>query len=48
MTEEINSVLLHQPDPRTIVFSEGLIEARKKLVSVGLQRNSVVSDLPTA
>jgi hypothetical protein len=45
---KVNSVLLHQPDPSIVVYSESLIEARKALVSAGLQREFVVSDLPTA
>ena len=48
LVHKINAVLLHQPDPIIVVFSESLIEARKKLVSAGLQREFVVSDLPTA
>ena len=31
-----------------VVFSESLIEAREKLVSAGLQREFMVSDIPTA
>ena len=48
IVHKINSVLLHQPDPIIVVFSESLIEAREKLVSAGLQREFMVSDLPTA
>ena len=48
LVQKVNSVLLHQPDPSIVVFSESLIEARQKLVSAGLQREFVVSDLPTA
>ena len=48
LVQKVNSVLLHQPDPSIVVFSESLIEARKELVSAGLQREFVVSDLPTA
>ncbi len=48
LVHKVNSVLLHQPDPSIIVFSESLIEARQKLVSAGLQREFVVSDLSTA
>ena len=47
LVHKINSVLLHQPDPSIVVFSESLIEVRQKLVSAGLQREFVVSDLPT-
>jgi hypothetical protein len=48
IVHKINSVLLHQPDPIIVVFSESLIEAREKLVSAGLQREFMVSDIPTA
>ena len=48
LVHKVNSVLQHRPDPSIVVFSESLIEARQKLVSAGLQREFVVSDLSTA
>ena len=48
LVHKVNEVLLHQPDPSIVVFSESLIEARQKLVSAGLQSEFVVSDLPIA
>ena len=48
LVHKVNAVLLHQPDPSIVVFSESLIEARQKLVSAGLQSEFVVSDLPIA
>ncbi len=46
LVPKINSVLLHQLETEIVVFSEGLIEARQQLISAGLQREFVVSDLP--
>ncbi len=46
LVPKINSVLLHQMETEIVVFSESLIEARQQLISAGLQREFVVSNLP--